>query len=262
MGMSANQPTLVAVSAHADDAELNAGGTLAKWVAAGGRVHIVMATNNCSGPLIPPHGAEADMRRLGPLEANRIRHREQEAAAALLGARVHYLDYYQRHYWDGRRVVSIGYEGGATLPDDLPRTRPILIACNERDQVERAASTITALQPDIVLTQTPSDRDPEHHAVATLVWEAFRITPDLQRIPLRFWTPSTASPGGLFDPHYDHIEDISRFYDRKLALCACHASQMTARRNDIVARRAAYWGRRSGVAFAEPFRTAHWDDML
>ena len=95
-----------------------------------------------------------------------------------------------------------------------------------------------------------------------MVWEAFQMHPSLQRVPLRFWSSSTASPGGLFDPHYDHIEDIRNYFARKLELCACHKSQMTTRRNDIVARRAAYWGHRIGKAAAEPFRTAHWNEML
>lgn len=260
--MSANTRVLVAVGAHADDVEINAGGTIAKWAGAGGRVHIVMATNNCSGPIIPPDGNEAAMRRLGPAETSRVRHQEQEKAAALLGATTHYLGYFQRHYWDGRREVSIGYGTDSPAPEGLSQSLPILIACNERGPIERLGDLLSSLQPDLVLTQTPDDRDPEHHAVAAMVWEAFLWRPALQRVPLRFWTPSTASPGGLFDPQYDHIEDISAVYDRKLELCACHASQMTERRNAIVARRAAYWGRRLGVAYGEPFRTAHWDEML
>lgn len=260
--MMTNKNVLVAIAAHADDVEINAGGTLAKWVASGGVVHIIMATNNCSGPIIPPNGNEAAAQRLGPVETNRIRHQEQDAAAKLLGAQMHYLNYYQRHYWDGSREVSMGYGTDCPLPAGLPETLPILIACNERIHIEQMGAMISELQPDLVLTQTPADRDPEHHAVATLVWEAFLRKPALQRIPLRFWSSSTASPGGLFDPSPDHIEDISNVYARKLELCACHASQMTVHRNTIVARRAAYWGGRIGVAYAEPFRSAHWDEQL
>lgn len=253
---------LVTVCAHADDAEINAGGTMAKWAVAGGRVHIVMVTNNCSGPVIPAGGPEQAIRRLGPAETHRIRHQEQEEAATLLGATVHYLNYWQRHYWNGTHEVSIGYGPAEPLPPGLPAGLPILIACNEPEHIDRMGSLLASLQPDLVLTQIPSDRDPEHHAVATMVWEAFSRRTELRHIPLRFWSPSTASPGGLFDPHYDHIEDISGFFDTKLRLCACHASQMTAHRNGVVARRAAYWGKQAGVAFGEPFRSAHWDPML
>lgn len=260
--MNNSKKVLIAIAAHADDAEINAGGLLAKWAAAGGQIHILMATNNCSGPMIPDSGDEHAKRRLGPLETHCIRHREQDAAAALLSAKMHYLNYYQRHYWNGREEVHEGYTYSDPLPEGLPHTLPILIACNEPDHMDRLAAMIGDLKPDLVLTQTPADRDPEHHAVAAMVWESFLRNPELQRVPLRFWSSSTASPGGLLDPHYDHIEDISDTYGRKLELCACHASQMTARRYDVVTRRAAYWGRRIGVAYAEPFRSAHWGDML
>lgn len=260
--MSTTPPTLVAICAHADDAELNAGGTLARWAATGGAIHIVMMTNNCSGLMIPDGGNEAAKCRLSPLETSAIRHREQEAAAALLGARVHYLDYGPRHYWDGRRRICLGYDDVKPHPEGTARQPPILVAFEDPAHVERLATLIASLAPRLVLTQTPDDRDPEHHAVAAMVWQAFRLRPGLQLAPLRFWAPSTASPGGLFDPQYDHIENITGFFDRKLELCACHASQMTARRREIVTRRALYWGRRIGVAHAEPFRSAHWDDML
>ncbi|HPD15361.1 MAG TPA: PIG-L family deacetylase [Planctomycetota bacterium] len=263
-----SKPTLVAVAAHADDAELNAGGALAKWSDQGGAIHILMATDNCSGSIIPPNGDEAAARRLPPAETMAIRRREQEAAAALLGAQVHYLDYPQRHYWDGHRAVSIGYGHvpapvSATLsatPHSAtrgPQLPPLIIAFQQPEHVARLADLLAALEPDLVLTQTPLDLDPEHHAVASMVWQAFqRRKADLAHATLRFWTPGSSCQGGLLDPGYDWIEDISEHYERKLALCRCHASQMTALRLDMVARRAAQWGRRIGVRYAEPFKSA------
>lgn len=263
-----SRPTLVAVAAHADDAELNAGGALAKWAADGGIVHIIMATDNRSGTIIPPDGDERAARRLPPAETLAIRRREQEAAAALVGARVHYLDYPQRHYWDGHRAVSIGY-GHVPSPSCAPLSAspqsatcnpplpPLVIAFQQPEHVARLADLLAALKPDLVLTQTPLDLDPEHHAVASMVWQALRTRRGgLERAVLRFWTPGSSCQDGLLDPGYDQIEDISEHYERKLALCRCHASQMTALRLDMVARRAALWGRRIGVQYAEPFKTA------
>jgi LmbE family N-acetylglucosaminyl deacetylase len=253
---------LVAVAAHADDAELNAGGLMAKWATGGGQVHVVMTTNNCSGFLIPENGDESAKRRFGPAETSRVRNREQDAAAARIGAEVHYLGYNQRHYWNGEREISIGYEPAGPAPEGIAGHPEILIASTEPEHVGRMAGLLERLQPDLVLTQPPLDIDPEHHAVAALVWQAFRLRPTLRRAPLRFWSPSTGSPGGMIDPSYDMIEDISGFFEAKLALCNCHASQMTARRREIVTNRAAAWGRRIGVRYAEPFRTAHWDEAL
>lgn len=261
--------TLVAVSAHADDAELNAGGTLAKWAAEGGRIHIIMATNNWSGSMIPPGGDERAARRLPPGETMAIRRREQEAAAALLGATVHYLDYPQRHYWDGSKTIAIGYgnvpspsfpalssnfQSGACNPQ-LP---PLVIAFQQPEHVTRLADLLVNLEPTVVLTQTPLDLDPEHHAVASMVWQAFqRRQRQLAEATLRFWTPGSSCQEGLLDPCYDCVEDISEFFERKLALCRCHASQMTKARLDMVERRAILWGKRIGVAYAEPFKSAN-----
>ncbi len=248
---------LVAVSAHADDAELNAGGTLAKWAAGDGAVHVVMMTNNCSGSMIPPGGDERAARRLPPDETMAIRRREQEAAAALLGGTVHYLDYPQRHYWDGSKPVTIGY-GPVPSPAGMGAAPPLVIAFQQPEHVGRLGELLMSLGPDLVLTQTPLDLDPEHHAVASMVWQAFKLRKrQLAGATLRFWTPGSSCQDGLFDPGYGHVEDISDHFERKLALCRCHASQMTRLRLDMVQRRAALWGTRIGVAYAEPFKSAN-----
>ena len=249
---------LVAVAAHADDAELNAGGFMAKWRARGGSVHVVMMTNNCAGLVIPPGKPESERRWLSPHAMTALRMREQNASARRLGAKVHYMNYCQRQYWNGREVVWIGHGPSPKPPKDVAGFIQILVAMNQAPEIEKVSKLLAGLKPDLVLTQAPFDVDPEHHAVSVLAWQAFSRTRALKGVPLRYWTPSTASPGGTFDPQYDHIEDISDYYDEKLALCRCHASQMTVRRLEIVATRAAYWGRKIKVKYAEPFRRAHW----
>jgi len=249
--------TLVAIPAHADDAELNAGGTMARWAAGGGEVHIVMATNNCSGQVLPEDGDERATRRLPPAEMNALRHREQAAAASLLGATVHHLNYCQRHYWDGQRVVSMEFGGSGPAPPGVAGCPPLLIAYLEPEPIEALADLLVRLKPSVVLTQPVVDLDPEHHAVACFVWQAFQARRrQLGGVPLRFWTPGSSCQEGLIDPGYDHIEDISGFYEKKLALCRCHASQMTKLRWQMVEQRAAHWGRQIGARYAEPFTTA------
>jgi LmbE family N-acetylglucosaminyl deacetylase len=135
---------------------------------------------------------------------------------------------------------------------------PLLIAFQQPEHVARLADHLVGLKPDLVLTQTPLDLDPEHHAVAAMVWQAFRAGKrHLERATLRFWTPGSSCQDGLLDPHYDHIEDISDHYEAKLALCRCHASQMSRVRLEMVEGRAALWGERIGVSYAEPFKTAN-----
>ncbi len=65
---------VLAISAHPDDSELQAGGTLAKWAAAGCEVSIVVCTD----------GSKGTWADLGELIATR--QREQVNAATRLGA--------------------------------------------------------------------------------------------------------------------------------------------------------------------------------
>ncbi len=249
---------LVAVAAHADDAELNAGGLMAKWHAGGGSVAIVMVTNNCSGILLPGDGDELKSFQLPPEETSALRHREQEEAASLLGARVHYLGYPQRHFFNGKEVVSIGYgESGfrSALLDDLP---PLIIAYRKAEHVRRLADLLVQLAPRRVVTQISTDIDPEHLAVCSMTWQAFRMERErLANTHLQFWSPGTSCPGGTFDPGYDRFEDITPYYRMKRALCASHRSQMTAARWDMVEKRALHWGRILGVEYAEPYKSAN-----
>lgn len=248
---------LVAVGAHCDDVELNAGGTLARWAGLGGEVHIVMVTNNCSGAIIPEGGEESDKRRLPPGETRRIRHEEQIRAAELIGAQVHFLDYCQRHYWDGQREVSVGFTE-KDPPPEITDSPQLLIAFQQSRHYRALGDLLAGLDPALVLTHGVLDTDPEHHAVCSMVWLAFRDRPErFNGVDLRFWTPGSSVPWGIMEPGYDHLEDISEYYGMKLELCRCHASQMTSGRLQMVRKRAEFYGRRlEGATYAEPFNSA------
>ena len=67
---------VLSVFAHPDDAEIAAGGTLAKWCAAGREVHLLVLTNGDRGSSDPA-------RDRGELAATRLA--ETEAGAQVLG---------------------------------------------------------------------------------------------------------------------------------------------------------------------------------
>jgi LmbE family N-acetylglucosaminyl deacetylase len=67
---------VLAVFAHPDDAEICAGGLLAKWAAAGRAVHLLVLTNGDRGSQDPGRSRE---------ELAATRRTESEAAAAILG---------------------------------------------------------------------------------------------------------------------------------------------------------------------------------
>lgn len=248
--------TLVAVAAHADDFELNAAGYALRWIRDGGQVVIIMVTSNCSGPLLLPDATDGQAVRLPPDQTSAVRHGEQDAAAAHLGAKVIYLNYSQRHYWNGHRQVTVGFEMTEPAPPGIAGRLPLIQAFRNRQEVQKLRDLLRSLSPAEVLTQTVIDLDPEHHMVAAMVWQAFMLEPALHDVPLRFWSPGSSAPDGLFDPNYDYIVDITDTYDTKVELCHLHASQMTPERLTMVRDHAEHWGRRIGVRYAEPFKTA------
>jgi LmbE family N-acetylglucosaminyl deacetylase len=254
MSLSAGK-TLVAVAAHADDVELHAGGFIAQWKAGGGTVHVVMMTNNCSGELIPPSGDETKLYRLPAVQCTALRHAEQQAACDLMGAQLHHMGYAQRHFFNGERIVRLGFDD-VEAPEGIAGHPPLLIAFQRPEHIARLADVLVGLKPDLILTQTPIDLDPEHHAVASMVWSAIGLREELANTDLWFWAPGTTCLSGVLDVGYDRIIDISPYWAQKLNYCAAHVSQMTKLRWQAITERAADYGKRIGVRWAEPFKTA------
>lgn len=250
--------SLVLIGAHADDIELHAGGFAAKVSQQNRPVHFVMVTNNMSGNLLPAGQPGASPYRLPPAQTREIRTREQQAAADVIGATTHFLDYPQRHYWDGQAPVTLTFVPVKHDPlpasSDLP---PLLIAAQNPQAIARMGELLVSLKPAVIVTQTITDVDPEHHATASLVWQAYRLrAEDLKGVTLLFWAPGTTSHGGMLPQHFDHLCQINPAqFDLKMQMLRCHASQMTTRRLVMAEARARHWGAELGVEFAEPFTT-------
>lgn len=249
---------LVAIGAHADDIELHAGGITAAWAESGRPVHFVMATNNMSGDLLPPGDPHGKPYALGPAQTQEIRQREQADAAAVIGASLRHLNYPQRHYWTPQGRRSLDFSGVAHDPFVAASTRPpLLIAAQKDDAINEVADLLVSLKPSVILTQTITDVDPEHHATASLVWQAYqRRAGELREATLYFWAPGTSSMAGMIRQCFDCIVPISpSCFQTKMRMLNCHASQMTLRRLEMAERRARYWGAEVGVEYAEPLTT-------
>lgn len=195
-------PTRVlVVTAHPDDVDFGAGGTIASWCAAGAHVDYLVCTDGDAGGF----DREIDRSEIGP-----IRRAEQRHAAALLGA---------------GEVDFLGYPDGA-LVGDLELRRDIARAIRRR-------------RPDLVLCQSP-ERDytrlgashPDHLAAGAATVAA--VYPDA-RNPFAF--PELLAEEQL-DPHSvprlwmmahpiaNETVDVSAFLDAKLAAIGAHASQL------------------------------------
>lgn len=184
----------LAVGAHPDDIEFGAGGTLAKWAAAGCTVHHLVCTDGSKGTWDP----DADTDAL----AERRQHEQREAARRLSGDRV-------------GEVLFLGRVDGE-LENDAATRREI-------------AGIVRTLQPAVVLTHDPWKRyrlHPDHRVTGQVVCDAIvgardpHFYRDLDRAPFR---PDALL---LFEADQpNHAENVSDTVDAKLDALLAHESQ-------------------------------------
>lgn len=216
------------VMAHPDDAEFSAGGTIARWTAAGARVTYCLITNGDKGTSDPA----AD-----PVAVARTREVEQRAAAAVLG--VHDLIFLGHP--DGTLVASL--ELRREVAAVIRRVRPAAMVCP--DPLRRYGSWFV--------------NHPDHRAAGEVALDAVYPT---ARDPLTF--PELLRDG--LEPHKvtqvfvaNAVEptcavDISGTLETKIRALLEHRSQVTEERlREWVPQRAAEAGAACGLAAAETF---------
>jgi LmbE family N-acetylglucosaminyl deacetylase len=179
------------VLAHPDDAEFYCGGTIARMTGRGVQVDLMLATSGDKG------AGDATKSRA---KVARIREREQEAAADLLGT---------------RSVVFLRHPD-AELVESLEL----------REEFVRA---IRASKPDVLLTFDPNvlyRYHPDHRVVGRVALDAAWPS---ARDPLTF--PEAGSPHETAEawcfatPDPDLEVDVSDVIDKKIEARLAHASQ-------------------------------------
>jgi LmbE family N-acetylglucosaminyl deacetylase len=224
----------LAIGAHPDDVEFGAGGTLARWAAAGCVVHHLVLTDGSKGTW----DLDADVAALVA-----TRRDEQRAAAKALGAggEVRFLD---------RVDGDLEADAGTRL---------------------EVARTIRELRPAVVLGHDPWRRyrlHPDHRAAGFLTCDGVVAArePHVGIDGLEAWRPSALLLWEADEP--DVAVDVTGHTEAKLAALLAHATQhettmditspgasdeeATFRRR--VLDRLSSWGRQIGVAHAEAFK--------
>ncbi len=183
---------VLSIIAHPDDAEFQAGATLAKWAAAGAEVSYLVCTDGSKGTWDP----HVDQAKLVV-----TREAEQRAAAEALGAT--------------GEVVFLGWPDGE-LESGL----------RQRSQV---ASWIRRLRPDVVIGHDPWKRyrlHPDHRNAGFLAVDGVVAARDpffFDEHNIDHHRPSALL---LFEAdEADHAEDVTGFADVKLAALERHESQ-------------------------------------
>jgi LmbE family N-acetylglucosaminyl deacetylase len=218
---------VLALGAHPDDVELQAGGTLAAWARQGAQVELACFTAGEKGSPNPA----ADQAELG-----RVRRAEATEAARALGASVpvHFL---------------------GAVDGELEVTMALRLA---------VARLVRTARPDVVLGHDPWRRwllHPDHRAAGLLTVDGVVAARD----PL--YAPSLAAEGlPAHRPHTvllfgteapDELVDVTATMDAKLAALRSHASQIAD--HEDLERRVRTWnaaiGADAGLAYAEAFHT-------
>lgn len=218
-----DRPVVLLLTAHADDAEFFAGGTLCKLASEGYGIVEIIATDNSRGSF------ELDSRTL----VDRSRRVEAEEAARIVGK---------------EKVLFLGRPDGY-----LNETPP-----NELREIYIRA--IREYRPRIVMSfdpWAPFEPHPDHRMVAMAATEAVGfshmplfhpehredgLTPHL--VPERYFFAKSSERAG-------RVVDITPYIDRKIdALCA-HESQMKSTIDDIKMSIAATGTHRELTAFLD-----------
>jgi LmbE family N-acetylglucosaminyl deacetylase len=224
----------LAIGAHPDDVEFGAGGTLAKWAAAGCIVHHLVCTDGSKGTW----DVDADTVAL----VARRQDEQRAAARQLSGANT-------------GEVVFLGHVDG-----ELDSSLAV------RGQVARV---IRQLRPSVVLGHDPWKQyrlHPDHRHAGLLACEGIVAARDPhfhREHGLAHHRPDALLLWEAERPN--HAEDVSATVDRKLAALEAHVSQFesTMKATDEsqmddfrrrVSARLAELGRPFGMAAAEVFR--------
>lgn len=226
--------SVLVVSAHPDDPDFGAGGSIARLADSGAKVAYVIVTDGSQGGEDPKQSDS---------ELTTIRQREQRAAARVLGVKT---------------VEFLGYKDGHLSPD-----------LKLRKDIVRM---IRKYKPELVITHIPGrvldapmgGSHPDHLAVgeATMAAvypdsrnpRAFRgllkegLEPhEVKEVWIPFWTSG------------DYLVDISPTLERKIEALHKHRSQVAkpGREWDVdkwMRKRHADVGKRGGYRFAESFK--------
>lgn len=225
---------VLVVTAHPDDVDFGAAGTVATWTAAGIEVTYCVCTDGDAGGFDPA---------VDRADIPGIRRAEQQAAAKEVGVHdVRFLG-----YQDGR--LSASYEVRRDISRVIREVRPqrMVIQSPERnwaripashpDHLAAGEAAIAAIYPDA--------RNPFAHVEL------------LRDEGLDAWTVSEAWVMGHADN--DHWVDITDVFDRKVAALRAHTSQ-TAHMDDLEERMRGWFGANAAAAglpggrLAEGFR--------
>jgi LmbE family N-acetylglucosaminyl deacetylase len=239
---------IMVFGAHADDADENAGGTLAKYVAMGYEGIYVVAINNLDGcdlrrtpwydkgPDFSVSGA-TNIFPAGALETSQLREEEAKQAAAVYPATPLFLNFKEPTFFLGR--YRINYDQDAYYRYAPPGRPLISLASHLDDQLDMVVDLLRKYQPEIVITHTLGGEKLDHGNAGYLIYLAFERAIK-EKIPVgKLWMVANgwlldepASKNGRGKPDV-HI-DVRDYLKVKYEALNKHVSQNGAFGRDYV----------------------------
>lgn len=223
---------VLGIFAHPDDAEICAGGALAKWAAAGREVHLLILTNG-------DRGSQDDTQDRAALAASRAR--ETDEAALVLGL----------------ASVRIGSVHDSELENTEDVREPVV-----RRIREVRAETVVACDPTTVFFENRYYNHSDHRVSGFVALDACypgsgnpHFFPEQLDQGLETQDVFDLWLGWTNEPN--HVEDISGFFTTKMAALAKHHSQLAEGirfYEEFLAKDAVEAGEKIGVEHAEEFR--------
>ena len=264
--------SIAVIMAHADDVELYAGATLAKYIDQGYRgLYGVLSRCNSGWTVTEEKGGHY----ISSLEIAPQRRAEAEAAAKIFGAEFHYGDLLENCYTtrDDVRIMP-SYTGPVGVgdavadmekiaPDDLPEGTLFSTAAGAGEPwdghpvIREVADLLVAWEPELVIGQGIGNFNPDHFAAAQIVAIAWRVAAQEAPIGPYLIPVSPTRPGRLrFPPlNPDRFVDVSGHENTCLRALACHRSQggHLPSRQEGRQRSWGRWREQSGLEAAEAF---------
>lgn len=245
---------IMAIVAHADDMEVYAGGTMAKFVGQGYEGIEVLLTASMAGGKI----GERSYRQVAPSEIKPVRNEELRAGAAVLGVDiVERLDFQSTMHSDGEDFVWLGDDG---FQASHPLAGPLLPAVAINPKLLRpVVDLIAKYEPEIVIGQHMTSGF-EHVCAGHIVNLAFRQAMADGASLGQLWLPMAvrhctwASDLRIY-PSPNILIDITDTWDRKVEAMLAHTSQALADAVEKVRIASRYWGMARQCEYAEPFFT-------
>ncbi len=217
---------ILGIGSHPDDLEIGCGGTLAKYAKMGHKVFMCHIANGNLGHMV-----------LEPEELAKVREKEAERAAAVIGAE------------------AIGLNVG-----------DMQVESSDKEIRRKLIEMVRYAKADLIITHNPDDYMRDHMEACKFACDvSFGATvkhivtesPFITNFPPVFYMDTLAGIGFIPTEYVDITEEM----EKKLSAVACHESQVKWMLEhdridflDFVRTCNKYRGLQAGVPFAEGFR--------